>query len=514
VTFRSPLTPCIGAVILPLRGWMQSTHDRRRGEALEQRSFTVPAHYFAKVRRSSLRSPDREPSLPDVRVLPALALLALASTLSPLEAFGQEEPTLEDIDARLRLLERKTEIPDEEAASKARRSSSAAAGDKGFSLESADGSYELKLRALVQGDARFFVDDSVPRFNDTFILRRLRPTFEGSLGKLIGFRLTPEFAGASATIVDAYLDLKFHPAAVVRVGKQKGPVGLERLQSGGSLTFIERAFPTELAPNRDIGVTLQGELASSTVTYAVGVYNGVADGRDARATDVDDRKEVAARLFFEPFRNDPGFLRGLGFGMAGSTGRKQGTTVGTEGVLPQYRSPGQNTFFQYVTGVAANGTHQRLTAHGYLYRHSLGLLGEYIESQQELQLGTVESEFTHTAWQLTGSYVLTGEDASYRGVVKPNRPFEIGGAGWGALELALRVSELDVDDEAFPVFASPLTHASKATAYGIGVNWYLTANAKIVATYTHTEFEGGGITVGVPDRENERAVFARLQVSY
>jgi len=477
----------------------------------------VPPHYFVTVLRSSLRSADKKSSPSIFRVPPLFALLAVTaiSALSPPMAFGQEEePRLEDVDTRLRVLERKAEIADEEAAARAKSSSSASASDKGFSLKSADGNYELKLRALVQGDARFYVDDNIPRFNDTFMLRRLRPTFEGSLGKLIGFRLTPEFAGASATIVDAYLDLKFHPAAVVRVGKQKGPVGLERLQSGGSLTFIERAFPTELAPNRDIGVTLQGELASATVNYAVGVYNGVADGRDARATDVDDRKEVAARLFFEPFRNNPGFFQNLGFGVAGSTGSKQGTTVGTEGVLPQYRTPGQNTFFQYAANVAANGTHQRLTAQGYWYRYGLGLLGEYIESQQEVRLGTAESEFTHSAWQLTGSYALTGEDASYRGVVKPNQPFQVGAEGWGALELALRVSELDVDDDAFPVFANPLTQATRATAYGIGVNWYLTANAKIVANYTQTEFEGGGIAPGAPDRENERAVFARLQVSY
>lgn len=41
----------------------------------------------------------------------------------------------------------------------------------------------------------------------------------------------PEFAGDSATVVDAYIDLKFDPAYSVRLGKVKGPLGLERLQS-------------------------------------------------------------------------------------------------------------------------------------------------------------------------------------------------------------------------------------------------------------------------------------------
>ena len=51
--------------------------------------------------------------------------------------------------------------------------------------------------------------------------------------------------------------------------------------------------------------------------------------------------------------------------------------------------------------------------------------------------------------------MLTGEDASYRGVTRPNHPFTVGSAGWGAWELVARYGELEVDDAAFPVFADP-----------------------------------------------------------
>src|SRR5690606_40507088 len=103
-----------------------------------------------------------------------------------------------------------------------------------------------------------------------FLLRTARPTIEGTLGKWVGYRFTPEFAGDSASIVDAYADLKFSPAATVRVGKFTSPVGLERLQSSASLSDIERALVSELLPNRDIGVQLQGNLAGGKVSYAVG----------------------------------------------------------------------------------------------------------------------------------------------------------------------------------------------------------------------------------------------------
>ncbi|HSD73903.1 MAG TPA: porin [Steroidobacteraceae bacterium] len=427
---------------------------------------------------------------------------------------AQEEgvPTLEQLEQRIRVLERQLEIADEDAAAMAKTTAVPVADERGFALRSADNSFELKFRLLAQGDARFLEDSTLPPFNDTFGMRRLRPIIEASLGKLIGVRLTPEFAGAGATIVDAYLDLKLAPLYTVRVGKMKGPVGLERLQSGGSTMFIERAYPTELAPNRDIGLVLQGDYDGGVFSYALGIFNGAADGRDAAATDVDDEKEIAGRVFFEPFRNSPGWLQGLGFGVAGSSGDKVGTSVGQGGVLPQYRTPAQIAFFQYATGVAASGKHERLTAHSYWYRYSLGVMGEYIESSQELTAAGGTAQLTHSAWQVSAAYVLTGEDETFRGVIKPKSSFVRGAPGFGAWEVVARVSELDPDDDAFPVFANPATAASRARTYGAGVNWYLTPNAKVMLDYLHTEFQGGAAAGA--DRADENVVLGRFQVTH
>ena len=449
--------------------------------------------------------------------LVALALCLLLVLLTSPFARAQDDtadatPSQESLEQRVRILERKLENAEEEAAASAKSGATATAGERGFGIRSADGSFDLKLRLVAQLDGRFVVDPDPP-FNDTFLLRRLRPTFEAQLGKYLAARLTPEFAGNSATVVDAYLDLKLTPLFVIRAGKVKGPVGLERLQSASNIAFIERAYPTELAPNRDIGVTLLGDYDGGVVSYAVGYYNGTADGRDAAATDVDDKKEVTARIFFEPFRNDPGLFQNLGFGVAGSTGTKLGSTVGTGGVLPQYRTPVQQSFFQYATGVAADGTHQRLTAQAYWYRYALGLFGEYIESKQEIALAAARAELEHAAWQLTASYVLTGEDNGFRGVAKPRKPFASGAdSGWGAFEVVLRATELDVDDGAFSGFANPATQASNALTYAAGLNWYPTANARLSVNYAMTQFEGGAPAGG--DREEEKAVLARFQISY
>ncbi len=417
--------------------------------------------------------------------------------------------TLGDLDQRLRILERRLELQQEETAAKAKEAPVVAVNDKGASLKSANGDYEIKIRGLLQGDGRFFSSGVPSGTYDTFLLRTARPTIEGTLGKWVGFRFTPEFAGDSASIVDAYADLKFSPAATVRLGKFTSPVGLERLQSSSALSDIERALPSELAPNRDIGVQLQGELAGSKVSYAIGVFNGTVDGRDAVTTNPDDEFEVAGRLFVEPFKDGAGFWSGLGLGIGGSVG----DTVGTgNNILPRYRTPGQVQFFNYRSAVAADGKRTRWSPQGYFYRNGFGLLAEYIASKQELQVGAASAELENTAWQATASYVLTGEDAGYRGVVKPSNPFSPGKGGWGAWELAGRYGELEIDDGAFPLFADPVVSARRAKTWTLGVNWYLNSNLKLVVNYLDTQFEGGAAAGA--DREDEKAVFSRLQVAF
>lgn len=425
-------------------------------------------------------------------------------------AEGESAPaTLGDLDQRLRVLERRLELQQEETAAKAKEAPVIAVNDKGASLKSANGDYDIKIRGLIQGDGRFFSSGVPSGTYDTFLLRTARPTIEGTLGKWVGFRFTPEFAGDSASIVDAYADLKFSPAATVRLGKFTSPVGLERLQSSSALSDIERALPSELAPNRDIGVQLQGELAGSKFSYAIGVFNGTVDGRDAVATNPDDEFEVAGRVFIEPFKDGAGFWSGLGFGIGGSIGN----TVGTgNNILPRYRTPGQVQFFNYRSAVAADGKRTRWSPQGYYYRNRFGLLAEYIASKQELQVGVTSAELENKAWQATASYVLTGEDASYRGVVKPSKPFSPGKGGWGAWELVGRYGELEIDDGAFPLFADPVMSARRAKSWTLGVNWYLTSNLKLVVNYLDTQFEGGAAAGA--DRDDEKAVFSRLQVAF
>jgi hypothetical protein len=55
-------------------------------------------------------------------------------------------------------------------------------------------------------------------------------------------------------------------------------------------------------------------------------------------------------------------------------------------------------------------------------------------------------------------------------------------------------------------FADPSTLANKATAWTVGVNWYLTQNVEWVLDYTVTRFDGGAAD-GKGSRGRERLLY-------
>lgn len=437
----------------------------------------------------------------------ALVSVALASA-APLRAADSELAELRAhiraLEQKLLVLERRQELKDEAAVSAP--PPVVVAGASGFSLSPADRKFQLSIRANLQADARFFLSDNT-NGNDTFLIRRLRPSFEGIVGERFGFRLMPDLAPATFNLLDAYVTYAHAPEFNVLVGKTKSPFDLERLASQTDLLFLERAYPTSLGPNRDLGVQVFGDFAGGALSYQFAWLNGARDN-DSTVVDTDDGKELVARIFAHPFKDSAGsFLQGLGFGVAVSSGDK---TTGSPNSL---RTNAQQAFFTWRSTVVSNGRHERIEPQAYYYGGSLGLIGSWVASRQSVSNGasTVTRDLTTTAWFGAVHYVLTGEDASFRGVV-PARAFSWNDGAWGAFELAARYGELEVDADAFPLFANPATSASEARGVTLGVNWYLNRNVKASLNFEHTSFVGG--PANAVTNENEKAILTRVQLRY
>lgn len=420
---------------------------------------------------------------------------------------------IQELDQKLRVLDRKQELASEELAAKQKSTPVVNASEKGFGFKSADGQFEYRLRGLVHFDYRDFTGDAFPTAVDGFLARRIRPTFEGTVFGKYGFRFTPEFGENKSAVVDAYLDLKHNPAAQVRVGKFKPFVGLERLQGGADIKFIERSYVSNnILPNRDLGISVFGDVLNNKLNYAVGVFNGTTDGgENTTAQDVNADKEFAARIFTTPFAGTDSPLQGLGFGVAGTTGTSSlATSTSAQGV-PSYKTPGQaNNFFAYNTNVASNGTRTRWSPQAYFYKGPFGLIAEYAEVSQDLiNASNTRATAHNNAWQLAGSWLLTGEDASFKGV-KPYSPFKPGAeGGWGAFELLARYQENRIDASLPTAFRTTGNYALTAKSTAVGANWYLNESSKLALNYEITNFEGGSL-----NGKSEKLLVARYQLAF
>lgn len=433
------------------------------------------------------------------------------------DAINDLKQQIEALDQKVRVLERQKELDTEAADAKAKDTPKISIGSSGVSAASADTNFVFQLHGLLQVDNRTFFNDkdnhgNSIQGNDTFLLRRARPIFSGTVFKDFDFLFVPDFGGSSVQIFDAYLNYRYAPWLQVRAGKYKVPVGLEQLQSDQYTFFNERGLPTDLVPNRDIGFQLWGEAANGRLSYAAGVFNGVGDGRNTSNADFEDHREFAGRIFVQPFKGTGvTALQNLGFGVGGSWGN---VSANASGLSSGYLTDGQQTFFTYTNGVVADGTHWRVSPQGYYYWGPFGLLGEYVISDQEVSKGATSADLRNTAWQIAAGWVLTGEDASYTGVT-PKHPFDPRANHWGALQLVARYADLDIDNKAFPVFANPATSASEARAWAVGLNWYLNKNIRMNTSFSRTTF-GGKINpaVATVTRQPEEVVFTRVQLAF
>jgi phosphate-selective porin OprO and OprP len=450
-------------------------------------------------------------------------VLAAGSVAVVPQVVAQQEPDsvppslqarVDELDQQVRILQRLRELAADSAAAAAKDKVSATAGSKdGFSIKSADGKFAVRLKGLVQADARFFLSDSAFPVVNTFLIRRARPILEATVGKYLEFRVQPDFGQGTTVLFDAYTEVKVAPAFAVRAGKFKPPVELERLQSASDIVFAERSLATNLAPNRDIGLQISGDISTGAVIWQAGVFNGVPDLGNGDA-DISDAKDFAARVFLQPFKT--GTLAGLGFGISGTTGIERGST--TVPAVASYRTPGQQTWFRYTSStttpasnVFADGRRAHLAPQAYFYTGPLGLQGEYIQSSQAVsRAGAPTVKLTHSAWQTTASYFLTGEKNSWKSAA-PKKPFDPKAGTFGALELAARYSELAIDDATFPLFANSASTPSRAKAWAVGLNWYLARAIKVVLDYEHTTFTGGTAT---GNREPENFLVTRVQHSF
>lgn len=376
----------------------------------------------------------------------------------------------------------------------------------GFFIQSPDGDFRLQIGLLVHADGRFALDDSNEEVVNTFAFRRLRPYLRGRFSRRFEFYFVPDFAGGTLVVQDAYVDTVFAPAFRIRAGKGKTPFGLERLHSASNLLFFNRALPTALVPNRDIGIQVLGDISGGVVSYLAGVMNGVPDGGSADV-DTNDSKDLSGRFIVRPFNKRAASpLRSLSLAISGSTGRQAGAAA-----LPAFRTQSLEQLYFSYNGASADGVRKRYSPQVSYYYKSFGGFAEYVHTEMPILKGSVREDIANQAWQVAGSLVLTGEAATDASAgVRPRANFDFGNGHFGAFQAAFRYHTLKIDDRAFTLNLVTAGSSRKAAGWTAGLNWYLTPNFRYVFNFERTVFDGD------PNgpRKAENALVFRTQVAF
>lgn len=264
----------------------------------------------------------------------------------------------------------------------------------------------------------------------------------------------------------------------LRVGFSKTPVGFEGNTGTGSTTFLETALPTQaIYANRRIGVDWaiqRPHWLANAGYYNGGDLNGDSDGR-----------MLAGRFAWVPL-NEPGRVWHLG--LSASRESPGGSNDG-RGV---YTPPGTRLRARPEAGLA-----ERLVDSGALAPVShidrRGLEGLWIGGPWSVQAEYLDATISQphgrpdvdgSGWYAFVSWVATGESRTYGGGnvgdVKPN-------GRYGAMELALRYSELDLDDG--PVLGG------RERDWTLGANWYVNRYLKLQANYVRAQSDRRGLRV-------------------
>jgi phosphate-selective porin len=358
-----------------------------------------------------------------------------------------------------------------------------------FFIRSADGQFSISPYGYVNTDYRAYNGDGAP--SDTFLVRRARFGFQGNYGSHFDFALLTDAASTAGSVVrDVYLNVRLRPEFQFQAGQFKVPFAQEAGTGATNLDFVERGFQSMLYPSaasafRSPGVAIHGDIDGGVMQYWVGAFNG----KGYAIANTTNQPEVIGRLRFYPWRKSKSdWLKQLTFGGSIDRARSQGLThdQSLSGALPD----GAYNFFPQF---AINGPIQRYNGELTYIKSRFAVRGEFdqlnmsrnnVGSEQVGWLGFLSlPSITAKAYDLSATYLLTGEKRPENGTPRVNRP-AFGpetpggkGRGWGAWEVGFRVTGIHADEPG-AVFQNGITNGSVPTfdfhtrEYTIGLNWY------------------------------------------
>jgi len=148
---------------------------------------------------------------------------------------------------------------------------------KGFFITSPDGKFGIKLGGRAQ--FRFTYEAGGDEHEAAFSLPRVRFKFSGhAFDESLEYKFQIDFGKGGVNLKDAYIDIKAHQMAIVRLGQFKVPNSRQGLASSSKQQLVDRSITNKaFGLDRDVGIMLMSDYKKAPVEYSVGIWNGTGD---------------------------------------------------------------------------------------------------------------------------------------------------------------------------------------------------------------------------------------------
>lgn len=336
---------------------------------------------------------------------------------------------------------------------------------------------------------------------DTFHLRTARVGLKGQLTKHFDWEIEREITEKDnkwefGEWKDVALEWNTFDAVSVTGGRFKMPFGLEQTTGISDLDFAYRALGSSaLAPGRDRGVMVFGK--ARRVNYEVGMFDDDGDNAESNepqfVAEGEDLEAVgpafAVRVTGDVFRVLP-FAKKL---RSANVGIAYTNSTVPEG-LNSLRGESLWGSNDFVERVYVKGRRQRLGAQFEWTPGPTSVKAEWLQSREQRKQQSNRNEdlsdFVGTAWYVTGTWFVTGEDKDNN--VNAKHPLLKGGIG--AIELAVRYEELGFESvgKTGPAFTNPRSEhllPNSDRVWTFGVNWTTTKWTRVIFNAIHENFE-------------------------
>lgn len=267
----------------------------------------------------------------------------------------------------------------------------------------------------------------------------------------------------------------------LRFGQSKTPVSFEGVTTSTQTTFIELALPSQAVyENRRIGV--DWAIQRPHWLASLGYYGQNLEGKDPGHT-------LAARAAWVPIHQPDKVLH---LGVAASQERPEGVVnaLGVPGpAIASFKTPpeaGLTDVTLISSGTLTDVDHiNRLGLEELWIDGPWSVQSEYLRAQTTFN--TAKPDYDIDGYYAFASWVVTGESRQYHdgnvSNVIPSHP-------WGAVEFALRYSELDLNDGR--------VLGGREHDVTAGANWYLGTHLRLQANYIRAFSDRRGLVIN-PD---------------